>query len=521
MLTLRLYVILIFLFFPEDALIRSLSKKLARAALPHNFGKAQDGNILVLAGLTLPLVVGLTGLGTDTIQWTLMRQQLQRSADSAALNGAYAKAQRADVDKNARADLTETLDGFPGVTIAVQNAPVAGKFAGDQNAVKVVLGYKKALPFSSLFLSTAPTINVEATAAVINNGDYCLISLEDRNEIGINISGSATLDLGCGMFTNATAINSVNLSGTVTATATTFIGAVGDIANSSSVTNNLLQPFSLSQRDPYASLAEAKDAVPPKPNITPCNTAINVSGNASRTVSPGCYTEIRKSGTGDLIFSPGNYQIGEGGIELSGTGALTMGAGDYYIDGDVTLSGTGAVTLNAGKYLINGNLYLSGTQNLTTNGVTLVMNKVNNAASVNNDKGNFTLGGTQDLKINNSVLIMTGDTFAGNVTLSGTQPIQWSPPTTGDYKGITIYVDRRGSPNSFVDISGTQSSDYSGAVYAPASLINISGTGRLSSTCLNIVSRKFNISGTVGIASKCVVGDDDDNFKGRQVRLVE
>jgi hypothetical protein len=48
------------------------------------------------------LLVGLAGLGTDTIQWTLMKQQLQRSADSAALNGAYAKAQAKSVSDQER-----------------------------------------------------------------------------------------------------------------------------------------------------------------------------------------------------------------------------------------------------------------------------------------------------------------------------------------------------------------------------------------------------------------------------------
>lgn len=72
----------------------------------------ERGNVLILMGLSMPLLVGLAGLGTNTIQWTLMKQQLQRSSDSAALNGAYAKAQAKSVSDNAHNDLAKTLDGF-------------------------------------------------------------------------------------------------------------------------------------------------------------------------------------------------------------------------------------------------------------------------------------------------------------------------------------------------------------------------------------------------------------------------
>ena len=67
-----------------------------------NLRTNERGNVLILMGFSMPLLVGLAGLGTDTIQWTLMKQQLQRSADSAALNGAYAKAQAKSVSDQER-----------------------------------------------------------------------------------------------------------------------------------------------------------------------------------------------------------------------------------------------------------------------------------------------------------------------------------------------------------------------------------------------------------------------------------
>ena len=51
------------------------------------------GNALAITAAALPLVVGSAGLASDTIQWALWKRQLQRSADSAALAGAYALTQ--------------------------------------------------------------------------------------------------------------------------------------------------------------------------------------------------------------------------------------------------------------------------------------------------------------------------------------------------------------------------------------------------------------------------------------------
>ena len=61
-------------------------------------------NVFILAAFGLPLVIGGTGLGIDTIQWTLTQRKLQRMADSAALAGAYALAQGDGARQEARAE---------------------------------------------------------------------------------------------------------------------------------------------------------------------------------------------------------------------------------------------------------------------------------------------------------------------------------------------------------------------------------------------------------------------------------
>lgn len=306
----------------------------------HNLCTNERGNVLILMGLSMPLLVGLAGLGTDTIQWTLMKQQLQRSADSAALNGAYAKAQSENVSANANLDLVKTLDGFTGVGITIENAPVAGAFAGNTRAVKVILTYSQALPFSSMFLANPPLIKVEAIAAVLNNGDYCVISLEDTNANGVTFSGNSTVDLGCGVATNSSGSSAVTADGSTLVTASP-IAAVGSVpASSNYAAGTQLVPYSIPQRDPFASLGDPSADLP-----TICDgNALTVGSNQTLTINPGCFTNIDVRGT--LTMNPGVYYIKGGDFETNAQSRITAHGVTIILTGGGT--SIGQVKMNGG-----------------------------------------------------------------------------------------------------------------------------------------------------------------------------
>lgn len=306
----------------------------------NGLGSCERGNVLILMGLSMPLLIGLAGLGTDTVQWTLMKQQLQRSADSAALNGAYAKAQSENVSANANRDLTKTLDGFQGVGITIENAPAAGNFAGNARAVKVILTYSKALPFSSMFLSNPPVIRVEAIAAVLNNGDYCVISLEDTNATGVVFSGDSTVDLGCGVVSNSTGDTAVTASGSTYVTASP-IAAVGNVPTSSNYGfGTELVPYTVPQRDPFSELGDPSDDLP-----NPCTGgALTVGSNQNITINPGCYTNIDVRGT--LTMNPGTYYIKGGNFETNAQSRITAHGVTIILTGGG--SSIGQVKMNGG-----------------------------------------------------------------------------------------------------------------------------------------------------------------------------
>lgn len=288
------------------------------------FIRNQSGNALILTTLSLPVMIGAGGLATDSIQWTLWKRQIQRQADSAALAGAYAKAQGGNVTTSANTEINRhsfvTLSGSP----TIENAPTTGAYAGNTNAVRVVLSTSQTLPFSSLFLSSPPVIRAEATAAAVTSGNYCVISLESTSSAGITMQGNASVNLGCGIATNSKAANAVVAGGSSSISATP-VAAVGGLQSSSNyASGTTLQPYSITQPDPFAAL--------PTPTVpSPCNAKLNVSPTETMSVTnsgTACYRGMDLKGT--VHFAPGIYYI-DGSSFSAGSQAVITGTGVTFI----------------------------------------------------------------------------------------------------------------------------------------------------------------------------------------------
>ena len=183
-------------------------------------------------------------------------------------------------------------------------------------------------------------ITVQATAAVLNNGDYCVISLEDTNTTGVVFSGNSTVDLGCGVATNATGPTAVTASGSTDVIASP-IAAVGNVPTSPNYQNGTqLIPYSIPQRDPFAHLTDPTADVP-----LPCSGgSLTVGSNQNRTINPGCYTNINVRGT--LTMNPGIYYIYGGNFETNAQSRVTANGVTIILTG--TGSAIGQVKMNGG-----------------------------------------------------------------------------------------------------------------------------------------------------------------------------
>ena len=435
------------------------------------------GNALAIAGLCLPLIIGSAGLASDTIQWALMKRQLQRTADSAALAGVYGKMASQtvstgtcsatnsqpvyrDVFNSTQSNANTRLDTTVSCTVGTPASPWN---AATYNAVQVTVSAQRAMAFSGFFLSTAPTITASATAAVVQSGKYCVISLKNDSGTGIDFSGNAGVNLGCGLKTNAKGASAIDGTGSSAITASP-VAAVGQIANGGNfASGTTFQPYSSPQTDPYASLN------PPDSSTYPNGNCPNFSVNSNQV----------KNG----ITSGSDYK------PMSGAAA------GYYCMNSMSLNGT--VTLPSGVYIIDGGDFSVGAQaNVTCTGCTFVLTNRSTAT--------------------------TPAPSIGKVNMNGGATVNLTNSTSGTYVDMLFYQDRRATLNNGVGqsnlINGNSSSTLQGAMYFPSTSTTFNGTSGLNTNCVQLVAWTVSFTGTTSISNTCPGGPR--GWDGSMVRLV-
>ena len=301
----------------------------------------QRGNVLVIAAAAMPLFVGAAGMAVDTIQLSVWKRQLQRAADSSAFAGAYAEAQDADVPVAVHNDLDENI--FP--LLSQPEVVEVGPRFGFDRTVHVALTAERTVPFMSFFLDAPTTITAEATAALVDDGTFCMISLYGGTQAGITANGNANVTLGCGMATNSRAQSAVIAGGNSSITATPIIAMGGlDGDSNNFVEPTTLQPYSAEQEDPLAHL-------PDPPPQSGC-TNMTVSPNSTETLQPGCYSSLDIKGPANL--SPGTYYVTgdikfNSGATVTGEGVTIVMTGPNGEAGDLQINGQASLDLSASQ----------------------------------------------------------------------------------------------------------------------------------------------------------------------------
>jgi Flp pilus assembly protein TadG len=422
------------------------------------------GNALVIAGAALPLIIGSAGLASDTIQWVLWKRQLQRAADSAAIAGVYAKMQTQTVSAAVNTDV-DKVDSFrrPGAAsthagYVLQSEPTITypTITNVTNAVNVALSLQKPLGFSSVFVSSAPVITASATAATVQTGVYCVVSLENTSATGITATGNSDIDLGCGMITNSTSLNAAIATGSSSVSATP-IAAVGDIQDSTHWNNAELLPFTIAEQDPYGDVD--------RPANFPSGSCPNYTAAANQT-APALV-----AGTDYLATSDG-----------------------YYCMGDMRLQGT--VTLPNGVYVIDGGDFTVGSQaHVTCAHCTFILTNRNSGTS-GIQIGNVTINGGAQLNLG----APTSGTYDNILFYQDRRASSGSSATN--------------------QINGNSASVMSGAFYFPTRTLDINGTSNLTFNCGQFVARTVNFSGNGSITNTCTGGYGDETITGQHVRLV-
>jgi Flp pilus assembly protein TadG len=283
--------------------------------------KSEAGQVLILAALSLVVLMGLLGLGIDVGYLRHMRTKMQQAADAAALAGA---SELNYGDWTAAADNDAGSNGFTngsnGTTITVNDPPQYGGYAGNANAVEVIIQQPEPTFFMSVLGFTKVNVAARAVGYSGAPSKNCLISLAVDASVGINVN--ADVDLLCGIAANS----ALNITGSLTAP---LIGAVGALLGGGSTSTTPvtgIPPLS----DPLAYLTP--------PAVGGCTYSNTVISGRSNLV-PGVYCNgITINSGASAIFSPGLYIINGGSFTVdSGATVTGIGGETFYVTGNASV----------------------------------------------------------------------------------------------------------------------------------------------------------------------------------------
>ena len=419
--------------------------------------RCTGGNTTVLVGMSLLPMIGALGLGVDAAQWVLWKRQLHSAADMGALAGARALADSQSV----RPAVTRSLglNNLRSYSVnAIENAPTVGKFKDSKNHVRVVLSAQQRLPFSSLFMATVPQITVEATAENASTVPNCIIALDTSYTTALSVSGSASVDMNCGMSSNASGGSSLVADGS--SVKVKALSAVGQVSGASfDATQVKVNEGIAPIPDPYAGKVSM-----PSNLSTLCAAAafLTVGTNATANIGPGtfCFTGI--SVRGRLNIAKGSTVIIIGGNLTTGSGSTLESSGVTFIFTDIATSKP-----SYGKFIANGSSTVILAANSTGPYAGILMYQDPRATAGNSS--DFFLSGT-----------------------SGT-----------DNAGRTV------------------NSQYQGAIYTPSTDATFSGNSGINTPCMQVVSRRVTFIGNTNITNTCPPGSGASAFGGGgTVRLV-
>ncbi len=384
--------------------------------------KNRAGGVLVYFAIAAPVLIGVAGLSVDIGLWYANKRLAQSAADSAALAGALALRRTDETDPDAIQADVETAVNL--------DAAINGYSAGNgddidvdtSNSPQVEVIITRSMPgLLSQVVFAEPTDVAARAVAEANVNDSCIWSLSP-NGSGVQVSGSAQVDLACGVIANSSDGDGIleNGTGCLTATEIKVVGGVGgDCINPTADTG--IAPVD----DPLAALE-----APPAPYLCDYNFPPFNSGGGPIVFEPGVYCgqlKITTPSTRSVTFNPGLYILHNASFDIGASSNVTGTDVSFYLTSDtagwgenITFSGTPTISLSAPSdgplpgILFYHDRDAAATTHVLTGGADMQLNGI---IYFPNADLNFTGGSA--LNESASIIIANTVTFIGDVHLGG------------------------------------------------------------------------------------------------------
>jgi len=284
----------------------------------------QRGNVLLMAAAALTGVIGAAGISVDTVQWYLWKRQMQQAVDTGATAGAIAMVYGRDRSVAVNREVGRTANTAYTIE-AINTPPTSGAYAGDATAIEVYANTSKTLPFSSIFLSTAPSIRVRAVATTVAVGEPCVLAVA-TDGTGVEVFGGANVSLDCPVASNSPGGVSVDVGGSSYLDTNLLLSVGGiDYGSGNLPSDTAIVPYGLPVADPLAG----RDLTFSSSGCTYNNTHIQPSENVQ--LYPGTYCNgMRLQGTvrlhgGVYIIKGGTFTVqSTANVQLFGDGGVTF-----------------------------------------------------------------------------------------------------------------------------------------------------------------------------------------------------
>lgn len=293
------------------------------------FATACEGNIALIFGLTLPVLIGVAGLGIDSAAVYNQESRMQSVADSTAL--AVGKEMSLFLEdlgplRKSGIERAEALLG----EVGLEDRPHSVDITFDKEAVttriEIAMETRTFLPPE---VWGENPIVVAAEANVLGTARLCVLSLNESASRALELNGLARVTApDCFVQSNSKdseGLSARKLSLLISSSACTAGGYEGDIA--------LFVPPPESDCPVLDDPLEERGA----PAAGGCDFD-GVEIDASQTIAPGHYCGgLRIKGDAEVTAAPGIYIISGGPLEVNGSASLLgENVSFYFADDDAT-----------------------------------------------------------------------------------------------------------------------------------------------------------------------------------------
>lgn len=370
------------------------SRQPRRWGLLRAFRRNGGGGVAITFALAAPVLAIAVGVAVDYSRFIEMRRKMQAAADSAALAatremrlaqndttrastvarhfvdfhlaaqglGGYdvqaaplgaqpAPAQPAPAARSPSMTMARTTSTADSLTTDFTTTPVPSTGGPGTTAslsgpgVEVAISMPAGGFFASLLGQGAVTISVRAQARATSSLPICMISLDPTQNRAMLLGVAARLEApGCAVHSDSTASASMSVTG-FSALRAGFSCSSGGIEGAAMHYTPLPQLDCPPVPDPLASRAS--------PPVGGCTSTDLVISDGVRTLMPGVYCGgLKITGTANVTFSPGEYVIKDGRLEISGQAVARGSYTGFYLTGNnaqLKFSGQATVELSAPK----------------------------------------------------------------------------------------------------------------------------------------------------------------------------